>query len=162
MKLSHEYIRGAGCAIAITALMLLPVVFYNLLHKGSARLAFSCTADYNVIQPDLMISSDVYLIMDEEGDASFDVVGSLKYKENIYRISRKYTFNYQWTGEKTFKLTNIALSKRGSDNANDSQMEYLIFNYGVQSEKVINLTKIMNSYVISNVYSPLFICTSNA
>lgn len=109
-----------------------------------------------------MINSDAYLNMDEERDASFDITGTLKYKENTYRISIKYTFKYQWIDKKTFKLSNISLSKRGSDNASDSQMEYLMFNYDVQSEKVISLTKIMNSYVVSNVYSPLFICTSNS
>lgn len=162
MKLTHENIRRIKCAIALMTLIILPVLFYKLLYTEHARLSFSCTANYNLIQPDLMINSDIYLIVDEEKHASFDINGTLKNKENTYRISRKYTFNYQLIDKKTLKLSNISLSKRGSDNASDSRLEYLIFNYDVQSEKLISLTKMMNSYVVSNIYSPLFICTSNS
>ncbi len=161
MKLSHNYFKILGLVFTTIIFITLSAMIFNHKDINHKQITYDCSADYNATQSSLNITSSVYLIIGQKNYASFDITGSLQYKEQFYKVSRKYTFNYRRIGDKNFQLTNISLSKRAADDASDIQMEHLIFNYSSNSEKIMQVTKIMNAYVIGNAYSPLFICISN-
>ena len=118
----------------------------------------SCHAEYNLKSYGVIMKVSIYLSINYNNHANIDMIGDITDQGKNYKVSRYYDFNYEKASSQRYRLTNLKLSKRESDNALDTQVMSLIFNLDSKKETVINITKIMNSYVIGNMHSPFLIC----
>lgn len=143
--------------ISLVFMMMIVISFHNFISIKENEYN-ECHAGYNFNNNNSEIHLDMYLVMSKEHIAHLSVLGLVKDNGLNHMISRYYTFNYEKLSERRYKLKNITLSKHISDNANSIMIPSSLFDLDTNSTAVINVTKLMNGYVIGDLYSPIFIC----
>lgn len=73
-------------------------------------------------------------------------------------LFRELRFTYQQESDGIYKLSNIETVKHTRDNTPDALFDSVFFSIRHEKARYMTVRKVMNSYVIGNLYSPVFIC----
>lgn len=160
MNIQTSKIKKATLIFMVIFSMMVIAISFHCLTFIKENEYNECHADYNFINNNSEIHLDMYLVMRKNHIAHLSALGIVQDKGLKYMISRHYTFNYEKISGRRYKLKNITLSKYISDNANNIMIPGSLFDLDTNSAAIINVSKLMNGYVISDLYSPIFICVS--
>jgi hypothetical protein len=164
MKLKNNkhliYIFTFALAILIS-IFLANHFFWKGTSMEMSNYDCSTTFDSKINTIGFATKMNIFLHIKEDSTAHLDIVGNVAYKKDNYNAARAYDFNYRKQNGDIYHLTNIKMSKRSADNTADNIMNSLFFSYDSNAGRYIKIRKINNAYIISNFYSPLFICVAN-
>lgn len=146
--------------MTFSALSILVFVLYsNVKQNASSLLKGECFAQFIKLDKteNTLAKIDFYLNFNEKGFGYIDMSGKLN-AVNSGIIARSYKFRYNFHSENMIHLSQIQQTKRAADNADENLMKKMILSIDTKPGLYVKVTKLLNSYVIGNVYSPLFIC----
>lgn len=137
------------------------VVISNLSFKGGTR--FDCSTSLRIKRnhPDFTARLNVFLHVQKEGNGLFDVTGKVDLPSGVYDVARTYYFTYTQQGDSVYHLTDIITSPRPSETVNGDLMNNLFFSTTQAEGRYMRMTKMENSYIVDNLYSPVFVCITN-
>ncbi|MFP2378002.1 hypothetical protein ACLEUY_17940 [Enterobacter ludwigii] len=89
-----------------------------------------------------------------------DVSGRVNHDQVSSIISRVVTFHYSVLENNIFHINNMKTIKNFSDDTDDSiSNSFAIINN--EKERYIEVSKIGNNFLVSNMHSPVFLCMKN-
>lgn len=137
------------------------VIIANLRVKGGA--SFDCSTSWRIQHnnPGFTARLNVFLHVQKNGSGLFDVTGKVDLPDGVYEVARTYYFTYTQQGDSVYHLTDLTTSSRRSETVNNDLMNNLFFSTTQPEGRYMRMTKMENSYVIDNLYSPVFICLMN-
>lgn len=141
----------------INLLLLMIISFHD---KPKAHLSYNCSSTFAMQEKsdDFSASFNVFINMRDDNTGYFDIAGETRSKNEYHTLARAYSFSYQRQKGDIYHLFNISMAKRPADNSIDSMVDKLIFSISPESGRYVKITSFENAYLISNLYSPAFIC----
>ena len=147
--------------LMITILFFLVLITHNRDIKGGIDYHCSTSFRMQYNNPDFSARLNIFLQLQKNGTAFFDIIGKADYFGKNYDIARTYHFNYQKESDLVYHLTQISTSRRSPDTVDDNLMNSLFFSTTQKGGQYMRMTRMENSYIINNLHSPLFICIIN-
>lgn len=160
MKIKTKFLFALIVVFFLALLFYLAKIFLPEEHYLYKK---DCTAAFTLrdTQSDFLASFNIFIYMRENNTGYLDMEGKASSKGESYKIARSYSFNYRVRPDGIYHLTEVKISKRASDNVMDVLMNKLIFSNDTATGRYMKVTPLHNSYVVSNLYSPLFVCEIN-
>ncbi|WP_075182345.1 FidL-like protein [Pantoea sp. 1.19] len=158
MNLSRNALLGWGGGVI---LLLLVVGLFSKLTSRPVRFDHDCSTMLSLRDQRAGFSAtlNVYVNMQSERNGYVDLNGEINYKDKKYTLARAWKFNYIEDKKDTYLIKNFRVVKRASDNADDSVVSAFIFNVDSEIGRYMKIKRFNNAYLISNLYSPLTLCT---
>lgn len=101
-------------------------------------------------------TSKLVMKSDKSGYVAFS--GNASYEGKSMILSRDIRFKYEKESNDIYRIFDYETVKYSSDNTPDTLMDSVFFSTRSQKPRYIIVSKIMNAYVIGNLYSPIFMC----
>lgn len=143
--------------LIINLLMLMIIIFHD---KPKSHLSYNCSSMFFMQEKsdDFSALFNIFINMRDNHTGYFDIAGQTHSKNEYHTLARAYSFSYQRQKGDIYHLFNISMAKRPADNSIDSMVDKLIFSISPKSGRYVKITSFENAYLISNLYSPSFIC----
>lgn len=124
---------------------------------------FHCSTSFRVAHDDPKFSAglNVFLQLQKDGTGLMDVNGKVDTQDGRFEVARTYNFDYEKEGDSIYHLTDIQTSLRSSETIDDNLMDNFFFSIRPKEGRYLRMTKMENSYIVGNFYSPVFICIVN-
>lgn len=100
----------------------------------------------------------IRLVLNTDNSGYIAFSGNINLHEKVMTLYREFRFTYEKESNGLYRLSNIETVKHSSDNAPDTLIDSVFFSTHHEKARYMTLGKIMNSYIIGNLHSPVFIC----
>ncbi len=161
MKLKSK--KSVGIFLAVFFIAGMSAWLINWHMKKEPAINNDCSAFLAMHQKtyDFSAKLSVYLNMHSNNTGYLDMSGTINRHGVEYTTARAWSFSYQLQNGSILHLTDITTHKRAADNTLDDVIDKLIFSTTSGSSRYVKITALNNAWVISNLYSPMFICVIN-
>ncbi|HCI4574359.1 TPA: hypothetical protein NPP25_004945 [Klebsiella quasipneumoniae subsp. similipneumoniae] len=143
--------------IVVFLLVMISVIVWPLGDKSILDQKCSATLEYTEVKSGVVISTNMTVVFNDNSRGYIDVSGKTSQFGQNYILSRIIKFDHAGEGKDIFKLTNLKTIKYASDTTPDALLNsFFVTNQNLLRYMVI--TKINNSYLISNLHSAVILC----
>lgn len=134
--------------------------FYTHPREQKSGLDMDCSAIYSKRDKatGFYAQLNLFLHFNKNNTGYIDISGKAFNENKSYVAARAYNFSIHSQPGSIYHVTKITMSKRAADNMPDPVMDKLIFSIDSKDERYVKITKMDDAYVMSNLYSPAFIC----
>lgn len=162
MKLKNK--KTISVLLAAFIVVSTTIWLVNIHKKENPTLSNDCSAVFAMQDKAARFSArlSIYLNMRDDNTGYLDITGKVNRDDVDYTAARAWRFNYRLQSGNTLHLTQIAMDKRAADNAPDDLVDKLIFSTDPGTGRYVKIAVLNNAWVISNLYSPQFLCVINA
>lgn len=148
-----------------TVILLAPIVaffffVYSYTQEVATHNAINCSSvlSFEHEKPDITQSFDITFQLLKNNKGVVNLFGRGKHSGGENIISRTIEFDYTEKAKGTLTLKNMKYSKNIRDTMSDDLFRSFFFFVPQGASRQININRINNAVLISNLNSPVFIC----
>ncbi|MFP2826046.1 FidL-like protein [Citrobacter braakii] len=98
------------------------------------------------------------LVLNPDNSGYIAFSGNISNNGRVMTLLRELRFKYVKESDNIYKMEKIETIKHSRDNTPDALVDSVFFSTRHEKARYMTVSKIMNAYVIGNLYSPVFIC----
>lgn len=159
IKMKSKF-RKINLLLVLLVLMVIVFNFFYFTFNRGEVLNDSCVSVFRIEDHtnELHSIETAKLVFNPDKSGYIALSGNVSEYGKVMTLSRDLNFKYEKENKNIYKMTNIETVKHSKDNVPDALFNSMFLSTQHEKARYMTVDKIMNSYVIGNLHSPVFIC----
>lgn len=150
-----------------TFMLVIFILAFSISHifkVENNNLDINCTSTFQIpsMASKYILSGRTTFSFKPDGNGMIEVDGRVNNDKGLTKntsLRRKLTFSYHYNKNGEINMSDIIVTKYTTDNFEDRFFNAFLFDLSTR-ERTIKISRLENAYLMSNAFSPVFMCVT--